>query len=114
MTEQLNLLDASTSPARSTDPATSHAAARQPFRRGTQRHTLLKEYRDADNLTDEEAAIAADIPRGCPWKRCSELRDLGLIVPTGSVRRSGLGSDQRVCRITDAGMTVLDSLDGPA
>lgn len=105
-------LDRDTAPARSSDPHTSHAAAKMPFRRLSQRHILLVIYERhaADGLTDEEAAIEAGIWRGCPWKRCSELREQGMIFPLGITRTSTMGAEQQVCRITTLGRATLDLL----
>lgn len=103
-------LERDTAPARSTDPATSHAAAKMPFRRLSQRHLLLEEYGKVGGLTDEEAAMAADILRGCPWKRCSELREQLMIAPMGLTRKSTMGADQQVCRITGKGLATLEQL----
>lgn len=110
-----------TAPARHSDPKTSHKAAASPFRRNTQRHLLLIEYQLAASpdrvsleqpigLTDEEAASLAGILRGCPWKRCSELREMHLIRPTGETRQSSMGVAQNVCVITAKGTAVLDQL----
>jgi hypothetical protein len=97
--------------ARATDPVTSHVAAKMPFKRDSQRHLLLRCYEYARGLTDAEAAEAAGINRGCPWKRCSELREMGLIQPiTGVTRMSPNGAMQRVCAITAQGLAVLDKL----
>ena len=90
-------LDLFTPIARADDPATSHAAARkvQP-KRGTQASQLLALYRAYPNgLTDAEACLYANIPHG--WKRCSDLRNAGLIRPTGEVR-----DGQRVCVAVDS------------
>lgn len=125
MTEQPSFFDPlerDTAPARSSDPETSHAAAKLPFRRLSQRHVLLTEYARAaetqrtgvyGGLTDEEAAEAAGILRGCPWKRCSELREMGMIVPWGqTTRKSSMGAEQRVCVITAEGKRTLFLLGG--
>ena len=113
-------LNRDTAPARHSDPETSHKAAAMPFRRDSQRHRLLAEYASAqdfdDGLTDEEAAEAAGVFRGCPWKRCSELREMGMIaplrLPDGSVgtRVSTMGAEQRVCKITEKGRKALEVL----
>lgn len=101
--------------ARNTDPATSHAAAENvAFRSGSHRARLLDVYGDRDNwdgLTDEEAAIRAGLsPRSCWWKRCSELRALGMIAPTGETRESSAGEHGQVCAITADGMRARAEL----
>ena len=101
--------------ARTSDPFTSHQAAKPNFRRASQRHRLLECYGEMallvdDGLTDEEAAMLAGIAKGCPWKRCSELREAGLIAATEVTRKSEAGAEQRVCRITQNGEAVLAEL----
>jgi hypothetical protein len=101
--------------ARATDPVTSHVAAKMPFKRDSQRHLLLKGYYAASasdqGMTDEEAARWAGIRSGCPWKRCSELREAGLILPTGQTRLSSGGAQQRVCRISSYGASLVEKLE---
>ena len=98
---------------RATDPATSTKAAQSLWvRAGSQRALLLSRYAVAD-MTDEEAGHASGLAQQtkcCYWKRCSELRQAGYIAPTGLLRPSSAGSDQRVCSITPAGRDILDSL----
>ena len=98
---------------RATDPATSTKAAQNLWvRAGSQRELLLSKYAVAD-MTDEEAGHASGLAQQtkcCYWKRCSELRQAGYIAPTGLLRPSSAGSDQRVCSITPAGRDILDSL----
>jgi len=100
--------------ARSTDPITSHMAAKAPFRRDSQRHTLLKMYGQYVDLTDEEAGDKAEAFMRCPWKRCSELREMNLIEPTGEMRESSVGALQRVCKITQYGREVLRLINNKA
>jgi hypothetical protein len=90
--------------ARTSDPVTSHMAeeAIRP-RRGSQAMTLLQVYATAPGgLTDEEVAVQAKLGQGA-WKRCSDLRRAGYIVPTGNLRPSSAGLLVQVCRITEAG-----------
>lgn len=95
--------------ARKTDPETSHAAAEanRP-RRGTQASVILSQYAGAD-LTDEEAAVRANIPGG--WKRCSDLRRSGLIASTGRTRKTSAGVEAMVCTLTTKGRALLQSFD---
>lgn len=91
--------------ARTSDPATSHAAARANVpRRGSQALRILATYLDAPR-TDEEAAEMAGVPGG--WKRCSDLRRLGYITPTGTTARTSYGVEANVCSITSHGRAVL-------
>jgi len=85
--------------ARTNDPETSRKAA-QSLDAATMRDQLAQAFRLAGwhGMTDEEAGAATGIPGG--WKRCSDLRRLGLIEPTGSTRRGSSGREQRVSRWT--------------
>jgi hypothetical protein len=95
---------------RSADPITSVLGAGDVKpRTGSQQALLLSEYQHG-GLTDEEAGMASGLaqkPKCCYWKRCSELRAKGLIVPTGETRLSSAGSAMQVCVITEAGRNLL-------
>lgn len=72
----------------------------------TQREILLRVFEDnADGLTDEEAAAVAGVG-GCWWKRCSELRQQGLIVDSGRVRKGAAGRPRIVC-VPASAMTLF-------
>lgn len=94
---------------RATDPETSRQI--KPIRVGSHRAILLGQYFYATlGLTDEEAGALTtrnghDI-KGY-WKRCSDLRTLGLIVDTGTRRRLRSGSQGIVCCITQTGMDTV-------
>jgi hypothetical protein len=96
---------------RSADPITSVLGAGDVKpRRGSQQALLLAEYAFRDGLTDEEAGLFSGLlsrPKCCYWKRCSELRAKGFIVPTGVTRLSSAGSAMQVCAITPAGKEAL-------
>jgi hypothetical protein len=82
--------------ARHSDPATSHRAAEALDARGqVARLAKVYEAAGAAGLTDEEAALKAGIPTA--WKRCSDLRRLGLIAANGQTRDGSSGRAQRVC-----------------
>ena len=87
---------------RSSDPWTSEAAARSVEDAArTERNRLLRAYEECpDGLTDEEAAEMVGA-RGCWWKRCSELRALGRIRPTGRTRSGVSGRSRIVCKIVE-------------
>lgn len=97
--------------ARDSDPETSHKAAVQ-FKRDSIRHKLLRQYNYnpafADGLTDEEAAAVAYVGPG-GWKRCSDLRNAGMIEPVGT-RTASTGAEVMVCKITFAGKRELGRL----
>ena len=91
--------------ARNSDPLTSHkAAVANAPRRGSQALRILATYLEVPQ-TDESAAEAAGVPGG--WKRCSDLRRLGYIVPTGTTARTSYGVEANVCAITPLGRKVL-------
>lgn len=106
-------------PARRTDPATSKsAAAAIVVRAGTQRARLLAAFArddvlDQDGATDEQAARLADgVSMSSEYaKRCSELREAGLIEPTGATRPGVSGPERIVSRITSEGSKVLTSMN---
>lgn len=100
-TEQLTIRGAL---ARASDPATSHEAARLP--RDGLRRRILEQYGRGLPLTDVEASNLAGIEGG--WKRCSELRKLGLIVPCGTTVLTNPTRRARLCRITSAGIQLLN------
>ncbi len=93
---------------RNTDPAGSvNGAEHIKLKRTTQAMRLLAIY--AENpimgLTDEEASAQAGILHG--WKRCSDLRRLGLIEDAATQRETLSGVLAMVCRITQEGLEAL-------
>lgn len=111
---------ARTIPSRRTDPSTSHEAAASVVVTGeNQRGLLLKAFQgrygddpDDPGLTDEEAMNrAVGVTAWSEYaKRCSELRDAGLIEATGETRKGESGRARIVSRITDAGLALRASL----
>lgn len=104
-----------TIPAKTTDPATSHSATNVgAIRKGTQRYLLLGAWAfyGEEGLTDEEAMILADgvSPMSEYAKRSSELRDAGLIIPTGETRPGASGTERMVSRITELGQATLRAI----
>lgn len=109
-------------PSRTTDPATSkQAAGAVKVRAGSQRARLLAAFGKnaadhlVDGLTDEQAARIADgVTLTSEYaKRCSELREAGLIEPTGETRPGVSGAERIVSRITSEGSRVLTSIIRP-
>jgi len=98
--------------ARRSDPDTSHRAAENAaLRSGSHKALLLVAYGYAQNgYTDEEAASVAGLSHIGFWKRCSELRNLGFIIPNGLERRASSGLMAQVCEITLEGKRVRASL----
>ncbi len=93
---------------RATDPETSRQVS--PLRVGTHRAILLEQYFYATlGLTDEEAGMRAALAgheiKGY-WKRCSDLRTLGLIEDLGIRRTLTSGSQGIVCGITQQGLDI--------
>lgn len=94
---------------RATDPDTSRQVS--PMRVGSHRAILLAIYADANlGLTDEEAAARATAQgheiKGY-WKRCSDLRTIGLIQDLGIRRALTSGSQGIVCVITEQGLNMV-------
>ena len=97
---------------RSSDPDTSRQA--NPMRLGSHRAILIAIYADSTlGLTDEEAASRA-LANGHEikgyWKRCSDLRTMGLIQDTGTRRALTSGSQGIVCLITQLGLDTARGL----
>jgi len=109
--------------ARNSDPATSKVNRDAFYKKMSQRDLILMTYHHykqhdftefANGMTDEEVGKHTtrmgesffDL-RICYWKRCSELRKMGLIEPIGETRLSSAGQSQQVCRITEEGMKYV-------
>lgn len=103
---------------RDDDPQTSGSAGRaveevvgkvMQVRPWGHRADLLLIYDDSDDLpfslVDESAAAHAGLlgTKSCWWKRCSELRQGGFIIPTGDVTGEP-GHERMLCRITAKGI----------
>jgi len=94
--------------ARSTDPATSHAAAASVrLRTGSQKWRLLEAFFSGGPAIAEQAARRANLLHAGYWKRVSELLADGLIYDTGVTLESTAGEACRVYRITPAGTAAL-------
>jgi len=93
---------------RASDPETSRQI--KPIKINSHRGILLAIYAgQMSGLTDEEAAVIA-LERGHEikgyWKRCSDLRTLGLIEPLNVSRTLSTGSQGMVCKITRLGLDI--------
>lgn len=105
--------------ARRDDHSTSRAGAADVARRaGGQKRLLLEAFAAAGTfgLNDEQAAERAGLPmRSCWWKRCGELRALGLVryahdtdgADITSIASSGV--PRKVSVITPLGRATLDA-----
>jgi len=98
--------------ARRSDPATSHNAASCPnsiMKWASNKHLLLLAFAKR-NMTDEQAEVRSGARIAGFWKRCSELRALGLIESTGKTEVGSTGKDVMVSRITPRGREVLQRI----
>lgn len=111
--------------ARSTNPATSHAAAAsidesegatRALRPGTHTARMLDaRVRAQRPLADYEAAQLAGlyVPHVCYWHRDSDLLARGYIRPVGwTVQHPATKRQKRVCEVTEAGMAEWRRLQG--
>lgn len=73
------------------------------------RTRLLAAYIEAgsDGLTDEEAAERIGVLDTCYWKRCNELRQLALIMPTTRARAGRKGVKRMVSVVTGVGRNTV-------
>lgn len=96
--------------ARTSDPATSHAAAKRARpRAGSQKAVLLAVFAANSDLTAYEAGQLSGLARKpgcCYWHRVGDLARDGLLEDTGLTRIVATGEGQRVYRITAAGMAA--------
>lgn len=95
--------------ARTTDPDTSHAAAR--MRRGSQRWRMLTAFHKLHPVPatwDQAARVAGIRTQSAPWVRCSELADAGFIQVEG-IGRTTLNAKAQAYTITDEGVAFLHS-----
>jgi hypothetical protein len=102
--------------ARRGGPATSKAAAAGiAYRTGSQKHLILKVYASGtEGFTDDEVAhILGWVEVNKARKRCSDLRNEGMIEPTGKTRTGSSGMQNDVCCITDRGIATLASMKEP-
>lgn len=95
--------------ARSTDPSTSHAAAKDTKTRRTQRVRLFEAYYQHGTLTDEQAGTYADVPNA--HKRCSELLRDDLLIVAGETQTPGKAAC-RTCVLSDKGRKYAAALFG--
>jgi hypothetical protein len=94
--------------ARTTDPETSHIAAKKVRKSSAKMRLLLAHAAHPHGLTDREAALAAGLSLASEYAtRCSELMRHGWIRPTSDTRPDPETGMQRIVRvITPAGEAV--------
>lgn len=94
--------------ARTTDPETSHEAARMlGGKAGTMRRRLLTVFLQGSRTAEEAADAAGYTAADGAWKRVSDLAKASLIVDIGITRPGRSGREQRVMAITPLGREVL-------
>ena len=102
------------SPARTTDPETSKAAARGITADNARGKIALAYYRDAklyggSGLSAAAATRVAKLEHlAAPWKRASELKQAGIIAATGETIKGTRGQRQDVLAITDYGVSEVE------
>lgn len=109
--DQLDDIDVA--PARSTDPATSKAAARGITVDNARGKIALAFFRDrvfydGPGLTATAAVRVAKLEHlAAPWKRVSELKEAKIIAPTGRRLPGNGGQKQEELRLTDFGIAEV-------
>lgn len=107
---------------RNTDPESSKRAARSIKNRQNHMDKLLKSFADGEALINEEAfdrAVARGemSPKSCGWRRCTDLREAGLIEwakidDVIITKRSSMGRFCQASWITPKGKARLAELEG--
>lgn len=103
-------------PARNTDPATSHKAIHRLNATTSRGAVALAFYKsrvgyEEDGMTPKAAFKRAGITHhSSPWKRVSDLKNAGLIVPTGEHRVGDRGREVEVLVMTDFGVAEVERL----
>lgn len=98
--------------ARSTDKATSHAAAEALESRGMVIGHVLRAFGGAGERGATASEIEAVVPVPGAWKRVSDCERLGWVRDSGLTRVGASGRSQAVRVITDAGRLALDAIGG--
>lgn len=93
--------------ARTSDPATSHAAAAQLSDKASMLRALLLTFHTSNRTAEEAATTAGYGPADGAWKRISDLKNAGHIAPTGRTRPGVSGRAQQVYAITEQGQQAL-------
>jgi hypothetical protein len=114
MTDQMNLLDWQPSPARNSDPVTSHIAAdRAGMKASHNRLMVLRHLIASGPMTDFELAAVCGIQQTSIGKRRGECRDWYLVEQhkedgEAVTRKSPSGSPALVWGITEAGRAFFN------
>jgi hypothetical protein len=105
-----------TAPARTTDPATSKAAARSISPTNACGKLALAYYKarviyGLDGLTARTAVKMAKLENlAAPWKRVSDLKAAGIVAWTGETDDSVTGAAQEILALTDHGVREVRRL----
>lgn len=103
---------AEVSPARRTDPATSHRAAPEEIKAGSAREKILLAAENFSTpLTARELSFEAGLGhQRSPWKRVSELVKAGFLKPVGIGIDTGSGAKATTYAITAKGRAACAGL----
>ena len=102
---------AEVSPARNTDPATSHRAAPEEIKAGSAREKILLAAEKALPLTARELSVDAGLGhQRSPWKRVSELVKAGFLKPVGIGTDTESGAQATTYLITTKGYAACAGL----
>lgn len=103
---------AEVSPARRTDPATSHRAAPEEIKAGSAREKILLAAENISTpLTARELSFEAGLGhQRSPWKRVSELVKAGFLKPVGIGIDTGSGAKATTYAITAKGRATCAGL----
>lgn len=97
--------------ARTTDPGTSHIAARIAGRKVRESQMRVLEALAAGPMTDEEMQLALMVPMSLSGSRTrrKELTRMGMVSATGRTRPTILGNPSNVWQITEYGVAWIKS-----
>lgn len=89
--------------ARSTDPATSHAAAARVHEFGSGHIADIRRCLALHGpLTADQIALHTELDKHQICRRLPEMESAGIAAPTGDTRASRTGRQERVWGLTDA------------
>ena len=104
---------AEVSPARNTDPATSHRAAPEEIKAGSAREKILlaAERLGGRPVSARYLAACADLKhQRSPWKRVSELAKAGFLLADGTTTDPDSGHEATTYRISAKGIAACAGL----
>ena len=104
---------AEVSPARRTDPATSHRAAPEEIKAGSAREKILlaAERLGGRPVSARYLAACADLKhQRSPWKRVSELAKAGFLLADGTTTDPDSGHEATTYRISAKGIAACAGL----